>query len=94
MAEMRARVPYLLGLPGEPASACASSPAAPLTLNYLVAVTTNQSNYRSRIGAAAPIAPLVALALKCMRSTFYHCYLFNAALSPASHLTSTAKLNH
>lgn len=27
---------------------CASSPAAPLTLNYLAAVTTNQSNYRSR----------------------------------------------
>lgn len=48
MAEMRTRVPYLLGLPGEPASACASSPAAPLTLNYLAAVTTNQSNYRSR----------------------------------------------
>lgn len=48
MAEMRTRVPYLLGLAGEPASACASSPAAPLTLNYLAAVTTNQSNYRSR----------------------------------------------
>lgn len=48
MAEMRTRVPYLLGLPCEPASACASSPAAPLTLNYLAAVTTNQSNYRSR----------------------------------------------
>lgn len=45
---MRTRVPYLLGLAGEPASACASSPTAPLTLNYLAAVTTNQSNYRSR----------------------------------------------
>lgn len=45
---MRTRVPYLLGLPGEPAAVCASSPAAPLTLNYLAAVTTNQSNYRSR----------------------------------------------
>lgn len=44
--------------------------------------------------AAAPIAPLVALALKCMRSTFYHRYLFNAAPSPASHLTTTAKFNH
>lgn len=31
-----------------PLPACASSPAAPLTLNYLAAVTTNQSNYRSR----------------------------------------------
>lgn len=48
MAEMRTGVPYLPRLPRKPASVCPSSPAAPLTLNYLAAVTTNQSNYRFR----------------------------------------------
>lgn len=75
-------------LPNLPPSALHLRQHLSLSIIWLLSQQINQIT-ASGLCAAAPIAPLVALALICMRSTFYHCYLFNAAPSPVSHLTTT-----
>ena len=65
-----------------------------LSIIWLLSPQINQITAPGLCAQLRLLHSLVALALKCMRSTFYHCYLFNAAFSPASRFTIAAKLNH